>query len=123
MDSEEDIEEPTKPPVIISKKKKNTTVTPKPKPKKKKKKTKKRSKTKKSKKSKKRNTKSAKRKTKQSKKNIKANINFLGRRLIKEGIELDVRDTQIEIAIWDGQDMDGDTVSLYYNGDGRREDC
>lgn len=47
----------------------------------------------------------------------KSNINFLGNRLIKEGVELDVTTMSIEIAIWDGQNADGDTVSLYYNGE------
>ena len=41
----------------------------------------------------------------------------MGRRLIKEGTELEVRSVDVEIAIWDGQDMDGDTISLYYNGE------
>lgn len=47
----------------------------------------------------------------------KSNINFLGNRLIKEGVDLDVTTMTLEIAIWDGQSMDGDTVSLYYNGE------
>ncbi|MFK7946688.1 MAG: two-component regulator propeller domain-containing protein [Saprospiraceae bacterium] len=47
----------------------------------------------------------------------KSNINFLGNRLIKEGLEIDVKEMTIEIAIWDGQNTDGDTVSLYYNGE------
>lgn len=46
----------------------------------------------------------------------KSNINFLGNRLIKEGVEIDVEVMTIEIAIWDGQNTDGDTISLYYNG-------
>ncbi len=48
--------------------------------------------------------------------NENANINFLGSRLIKDGIEIEVEEMQLEIAIWDGQNMDGDSVSLYYNG-------
>lgn len=47
----------------------------------------------------------------------KSNINFLGNRLIKEGVEIEVDVMTVEIAIWDGQNMDGDTVSLYYNGE------
>jgi hypothetical protein len=47
----------------------------------------------------------------------KSNINFLGNRLIKEGVEVDVASMNIKIAIWDGQNADGDSVSLYYNGE------
>jgi ligand-binding sensor domain-containing protein len=47
----------------------------------------------------------------------KSNINFLGNRLIKEGVEVEVTSMNIEIAIWDGQNADGDSVSLYYNGE------
>ena len=48
--------------------------------------------------------------------NEKANINFLGSRLIKDGVTVEVDEMQLEIAIWDGQNVDGDSVSLYYNG-------
>ncbi len=47
----------------------------------------------------------------------KSNINFLGNRLIKEGTEINVKTMTLQIAIWDGQNIDGDTVSLYYNGE------
>lgn len=47
----------------------------------------------------------------------KSNINFLGNRLIKEGVDVEIRTLNIEIAIWDGQNIDGDSVSLYYNGE------
>lgn len=57
------------------------------------------------------------RKSKKQGEGIKSNINFLGRRLIKEGQDVAVRDNYIEIAVWDGQDVDGDTVSLYFNGE------
>lgn len=50
-------------------------------------------------------------------KSEKSNINFLGNRLIKEGVNVDVTSLNIEIAIWDGQNADGDSVSLYYNGE------
>lgn len=115
-EEDDEMEEPTKESILIAKERK---VIPKAIPKKKsKKKTKtKRPKRKRFKKSQKAITKTVSTRSRKSKKNIKANINFLGRRLIKEGTELEVRDTQIEIAIWDGQDMDGDTISLYYNGE------
>ncbi|NJN78559.1 MAG: hypothetical protein HC803_09740 [Saprospiraceae bacterium] len=37
--------------------------------------------------------------------------------MIKEGVEVEVTVMNIEIAIWDGQNVDGDSVSLYYNGE------
>jgi sugar lactone lactonase YvrE len=46
----------------------------------------------------------------------KSNINFLGNRLIKDGISVDVTTMTLDIAIWDGQNTGGDTVSIYYNG-------
>lgn len=48
---------------------------------------------------------------------IQVTSQFAGSRIIKAGKEVDIQDTEIQIAVWDAYIADGDTISLFYNGE------